>query len=134
MHDPDIYEDPEAFRPERFIRNGKLDFSTSPDPAKFVFGFGRRYGAGGLNSIPSANLTVAPSSHVDRICPGRYFAENGLFINIASVLHIFDITPPVDEEGREIKIEPRVSNGLVWYVRDKTRDALCSSSILMSCD
>ena len=133
MHDPKIYEDPDVFRPERFIRDGNLDFSTSPDHAKFVFGFGRRYGACGLNSIPSANLTVAPS-HVDRICPGRYFAENGLFINITSVLHVFDITPPVDEEGREIKIEPRVTNGLVWYVRDKTRDALRSSSILTGCD
>ena len=46
MHDPDIYEDPEVFRPERFIRDGKLDFSTAPDPGRFVFGFGRRYVAG----------------------------------------------------------------------------------------
>ena len=43
MHDPNIYEDPYEFRPERFIRNGRLDFSNAPDPATFVFGFGRRY-------------------------------------------------------------------------------------------
>ena len=42
MHDPEVYEDPDVFRPERFIRDGKLDFSSVPDPVKFVFGFGRR--------------------------------------------------------------------------------------------
>ena len=35
-------EDPDEFRPERFIRDGKLDFTSAPDPASFVFGFGRR--------------------------------------------------------------------------------------------
>lgn len=42
MSDPEIYEDPEVFRPERFIRGGKLDTSVR-DPAAFVFGFGRRH-------------------------------------------------------------------------------------------
>ncbi|PIL24713.1 cytochrome P450 [Ganoderma sinense ZZ0214-1] len=92
MHDPDVYPDPEVFRPERFIRDGKLDFSTAPDPIKFVFGFGRR------------------------MCPGRYFALNGLFINIASALHVFAITPPVDENGVGIMVEPQVTDGLLWYV------------------
>ena len=50
------------------------------------------------------------------MCPGRYFAQNGLFINIASVLHVFDITPPVDEHGKVIEVEPRITNGVVWYV------------------
>ncbi|PIL24714.1 cytochrome P450 [Ganoderma sinense ZZ0214-1] len=94
MHDPAIYPDPEVFRPERFIRDGKLDFSTVPDPTRFVFGFGRR------------------------VCPGRYFALNGLFINIASALHVFDITPPVDENGKVIKVDPQVSSGLLCYPED----------------
>ena len=34
--DPEIYEDPESFRPERFIDGKPLD------PRQFVFGFGRR--------------------------------------------------------------------------------------------
>ena len=42
MRDPTAYEDPEEFRPERFIRDGKLDPSVR-DPSAFVFGFGRRY-------------------------------------------------------------------------------------------
>ena len=42
MHDPAVYDDPDEFRPERFIRDGKLDFTHAPDPASFIFGFGRR--------------------------------------------------------------------------------------------
>ena len=42
MNDPEVYEDPEAFRPERFIRDGQLDTSVR-DPAAFVFGYGRRH-------------------------------------------------------------------------------------------
>ena len=61
MHDPEVYEDPDAFRPERFIRDGRLDFSAAPDPAKFVFGFGRRYGAGTncLNLHPCSRAVSA---------------------------------------------------------------------------
>ncbi|PIL24686.1 cytochrome P450 [Ganoderma sinense ZZ0214-1] len=94
MHDPNVYEDPDIFRPERFIRDGRLDFSAAPDPAKFIFGFGRR------------------------ICPGRHFGMNGLFINVASVLHVFNITPPVDEKGQVIKIEPQLTSGLLCYPAD----------------
>ncbi len=42
MHDPEVYEDPHVFRPERFIRDGKLDLSGR-DPAPFIFGYGRRH-------------------------------------------------------------------------------------------
>ena len=42
MHDPAEYPDPAEFRPERFIRNGKIDTAVR-DPFKIVFGSGRRY-------------------------------------------------------------------------------------------
>ena len=42
MHDSETYEDPDVFRPERFMRDGKLDPNTR-DPVPFVFGFGRRH-------------------------------------------------------------------------------------------
>lgn len=41
MHDPDTYEDPHIFRPERFVQNGKPKLDVR-DPYDFVFGFGRR--------------------------------------------------------------------------------------------
>ena len=41
MHDPKVYDKPEEFRPDRFIRDGKLDPNIQ-DPATIVFGFGRR--------------------------------------------------------------------------------------------
>ncbi|TFK90517.1 cytochrome P450 [Polyporus arcularius HHB13444] len=91
--DPDVYEHPDEFRPERFIRDGKLDPNVQ-DPATVVFGFGRR------------------------ICPGRHFADVALFINVAALLHVFDITPPVDEKGNEIKIEPRMTDCMVSYPED----------------
>ncbi|PIL29133.1 cytochrome P450 [Ganoderma sinense ZZ0214-1] len=42
LHDPDAYEDPDIFRPERFICDGILD-PTVRDPALFAFGYGRRH-------------------------------------------------------------------------------------------
>ena len=42
MRDPEVYSDPETFRPERFIRDGLLDPSVR-DPSVFAFGFGRRF-------------------------------------------------------------------------------------------
>ncbi|KAH9929089.1 cytochrome P450 [Epithele typhae] len=93
MHDPEVFPDPEAFRPERFIKDGKLDVSIR-DPTTFSFGYGRR------------------------ICPGRHFALAALFINIASVLHVFDLSPAVDENGRPIHITPTMSDGFLSYLED----------------
>ncbi|PIL29172.1 cytochrome P450 [Ganoderma sinense ZZ0214-1] len=93
MHDPAVYEDPHVFRPERFIRDGKLDLSVR-DPLAFVFGFGRR------------------------ICPGRHFAEASLFISVASILHVFDITPALDADGRPIAIKHSQTAGFISSPED----------------
>jgi len=73
----DYGPDPDTFRPERF-----LDTETR-NPNQFVFGFGRR------------------------ICPGRYMAENSIFIAISSILHVFQIDNAVNESGSKIPLEPR---------------------------
>ena len=44
MHDPDVYPEPFEFRPDRFVRDGKLDGNVR-NPLAFIFGFGRRFGA-----------------------------------------------------------------------------------------
>ena len=47
------------------------------------------------------------------ICPGRYFAQASLFLNIARVLHVLDIGPPIDEGGETIRVEPRMKDGIL---------------------
>ena len=59
-------------------------------------------------------LRIADSA-AGRICPGRYFADSGLFINIASVLHVFDIGLPLDSAGNPVKIIPTMTDGFLSY-------------------
>ena len=108
MHDPAVYEDPHVFRPERFIRDGKLDLSVR-DPLAFVFGFGRR-----LVGMRPYSIVFSPVGR--RICPGRHFAEASLFIHAALVLHVFDIKPALDSQGRPIAIKHSQTPGFVSYV------------------
>ncbi|KAI0767394.1 cytochrome P450 [Fomes fomentarius] len=110
MHDPEVFADPDTFCPERYMRDGVLD-ATVRDPAAFTFGFGRR------------------------VCPGRYFAEAAIFINVAAALHVFDITPPLDEHGSPITIVPRVTDGAISHPEDcrctiKPRSARAEALIL----
>ncbi|KAI8969795.1 cytochrome P450 [Trametes punicea] len=86
--DEKAYPNPTEFRPERFLKDGALDPSIR-DPQKYAFGFGRR------------------------ICPGRHLADASMFIIVSSVLHAFDIAPPLDERGEPIKLEARVSPDLL---------------------
>ena len=51
-----------------------------------------------------------------RICPGRHFAEDVLFITIASILHVFDIVPALDAHGRPISVELKATSGFISYV------------------
>ncbi|KAG5651397.1 hypothetical protein H0H81_008779 [Sphagnurus paluster] len=60
--------DPKAFIPERFLDPN----DTTPDPATWAFGFGRR------------------------ICPGKALAENSLMALISGILAAFDILPPAE--------------------------------------
>ncbi|OCH88086.1 cytochrome P450 [Obba rivulosa] len=90
LHDPEDYPEPDTFAPERFIKNEKLDPNVK-DPSTAAFGFGRRS------------------------CAGREFAESTLFINIASILHAFHITPALDVFGRSMVPEPRATSGFLSH-------------------
>ncbi|KAI0715645.1 O-methylsterigmatocystin oxidoreductase [Cerioporus squamosus] len=93
MHDPRDYKDPAEFRPDRFVREGKIDTAVR-DPFTIVFGSGRR------------------------ICPGRYFAKDMLFLIIASVLHTFNVDPLVDDIGQPVKVESQTTDGGLSYLED----------------
>jgi cytochrome P450 len=41
MHDPEVYDKPMEFMPERYLKDGKLD-PEMRDPEAAAFGFGRR--------------------------------------------------------------------------------------------
>lgn len=82
--DPAVYHEPERFMPERYLVP-----LEEPDPAGFVFGFGRR------------------------ICAGRRLAESTLFLAMAKVLAAFDIGKGRDAQGREIQPEIGIDPGAV---------------------
>ncbi|KAN0109883.1 cytochrome P450 [Russula decolorans] len=83
--DPDVYPEPEVFKPERFLYpNGTLrDDATLTS----VFGFGKR------------------------VCPGRHYVDATLFIVAATVLSVFRIERRHDTEG--VPFEYTYSGGLV---------------------
>ncbi|KAJ9267651.1 hypothetical protein DTO212C5_5890 [Paecilomyces variotii] len=85
-HDPSIYHDPMAFKPERY-----LSPTPEPDPHSLAFGFGRR------------------------VCPGRILAENSLYLSIVQSLAVFKISKAVDQTGKEIDPVVSPQAGIVCH-------------------
>jgi len=70
--------DADDFNPDRFIGNGDISsaFADTKDEGHVAYGFG------------------------PRICLGRHFANNGIFINITCLLWAATIFPVIDEKTR----------------------------------
>ncbi|KDQ57129.1 hypothetical protein JAAARDRAFT_131349 [Jaapia argillacea MUCL 33604] len=88
LHDERVYKDPEMFRPERFLNN---DGTVNDDYPMLSFGFGRR------------------------ICAGRALADAEVWLAVASVLAVFDVTKAKDASGCQIEVEVKYSEGLVSH-------------------
>ncbi|KAJ6467859.1 cytochrome P450 [Mycena sanguinolenta] len=88
LHDEIEYPDPYAFKPERFLLNGKLNPAVK-DP-QCAFGFGRR------------------------ICPGRHMAISSIWITIVSLLATFDISKELGEDGCPIEPSYEYEDGVVF--------------------
>nr|QBQ34513.1 cytochrome P450 CYP304A1 [Diaphorina citri] len=81
-NDPDIWGDPENFRPERFLdSNGQLKKKDRTLP----FGFGKR------------------------LCPGETFARQNMFMYVAGLLHNFTFSLP---EGAKLPDDSKYIPGL----------------------
>ncbi|KAF5586798.1 oxidoreductase [Fusarium subglutinans] len=87
-HDPEVYHDPMEFKPERYFEP-----FNEPSPSDLVFGFGRR------------------------ACPGRWIAEQTLFLSIAQTLAVFEIKKELDREGEEIKVGYEQLPGVISRVK-----------------
>ncbi|EDR10167.1 uncharacterized protein LACBIDRAFT_248655 [Laccaria bicolor S238N-H82] len=90
LHDPEVFEAPEEFKPERYLKDGQIDPSVR-DPVVAAFGFGRR------------------------MCPGRYLSDNSLYSIVSSVLAVYNINAPVDESGQPKQLEANYTSGLLSY-------------------
>lgn len=83
LHNPDLYPDPEAFKPERHLND---DGTLRDDPViTLAFGVGKR------------------------ICPGRHFVDSTLFIVVSSILSVFDVMKAKDKNGGEIPVNVAMS-------------------------
>ncbi|KAF8880681.1 cytochrome P450 [Infundibulicybe gibba] len=91
LHDPDEFPEPDQFRPERYLNADGTPNLKRRDPQVAVFGFGRR------------------------ICPGRYLSDNSLYSYVSTVLATFNITPPLDADGKYVKIEGKMTAGSLCY-------------------
>ncbi|KAJ7169958.1 cytochrome P450 [Mycena filopes] len=74
LHDPEMYPDPLFFNPQRFAPENRANgLNQIPDPA---FGFGRR------------------------LCPGKFLAFDTLWIVVATILTVYNISKEIDETGQ----------------------------------
>ena len=103
LNDERDYPEPEKFKPERFLKDGKLDSSVR-DPMHIAFGFGRRWALFILSLVPlSPSHPVWCHHRANRICPAIHIALSVVTLTAASVLSTFDLVKKVDENGQEIE-------------------------------
>lgn len=93
LRNKDRYPQPEIFDPSRFLTpDGTLDLNVLDSTE--AFGYSRR------------------------VCPGRYFAMDVVWLTIANVLAAFTIENPVDEKGNVVKAKEEYTTGTFRYVNN----------------
>ncbi|KAI0310501.1 CyP450 monooxygenase [Amylostereum chailletii] len=88
LHNPDVYPDPENFKPERFLN---VDGTLNADEVTAAFGFGRR------------------------ICIGMHLARSSVWLAIVYTLAMFNIENAKDDEGLDIPVEVNYSDGVLSH-------------------
>ncbi|KAG6909526.1 hypothetical protein DXG01_017083 [Tephrocybe rancida] len=92
LHDENLYKNPESFKPERFLNLDPKE-AKKLDPTNYVYGFGRRR------------------------CPGNHFAHFAVWFSMVGLLSAFEISPEVDENGKEIPIKAEFEAGAIRHTK-----------------
>ncbi|KAF8994712.1 cytochrome P450 [Cyathus striatus] len=85
LHDEKVFPDPELFVPERFMKYDEV----SEARLEIAWGYGRR------------------------VCSGRYMAFSTVWITLASILAVYDISKPLDKNGHVIESSREYSSSLL---------------------
>ncbi|TFK32426.1 cytochrome P450 [Crucibulum laeve] len=85
-HNPQVYPDPDVFKPERFFGS---DGQLNSDEVNYAFGFGRR------------------------VCPGRHLASSTIWLTMASILAAFNVQRPANMSDTPFNYEEIFGNGTV---------------------
>ena len=89
LHDERRYPNPEVFDPTRYLTSDGELARGVPDPIEAAFGYGRR------------------------ICAGRYFAMDSLWIAIAHLISTVNIQKTVDKNGKFVEPSGEFTPGLI---------------------
>ncbi|PVF92956.1 cytochrome P450 [Serendipita vermifera] len=106
LHDPRVWEEPEVFKPERFLDPSAAE---KPNPLTVLFGYGMR------------------------ICPGMYLADRVSFHMVATIASLFKVLPlegktvpePTSLEYEDTAVQQPIGFECRFVARDeKARDLL----------
>jgi len=109
FHDELRYPEPFEFNPDRFKNQEANKLAGINELPHIAFGFARRcviY----LGIIYLYNLSLSP-----RLCPGRWLAQDNIWIAVVSVLSVYNISAATDDKGFPIVPSVEYTEGQIRY-------------------